>query len=118
MWSRDACYYIISVQFKMVSMRYTPSLGSFPNVAFETAPLTMALLSRPFSQGKSSSAFLFHAYIHVTLSIDHQLKTQVDFVLYVDLSPTQLGHLGTKVNAQKDDQFQQLQMAYHHNQTT
>ena len=65
-------------------MHSTPSLGSFANVAFETAPLTVALLSRPSSQGKSSSAFLFHAYLHVTLSADHQLKTQVDFLVYVD----------------------------------
>ena len=109
-------------------MSSTPSLGSFPNVAFETAPLTMALLSRPFSQGKSSSSFLFHAYIHVTLSADHQLKTQVDFLVYVDCSPVNYTArdertkvnvcLGTKVNAQKDDPFQQGLMTYHYNQTT
>ena len=60
-----------SVQFKTMSMRYkkaifgrsTPSVRSFPSVAFETVPVFVWLamaLSRPF-QGRSSSASSFHA---------------------------------------------------------
>ena len=60
-----------SVQFKMVSMRSeepiimrsTPSLRSFPNVAFETVPVDRLTDDDHLSSfhGRSSSASSFHA---------------------------------------------------------
>ena len=52
-----------SVHFKLVSMCSTPSLRSFPSVAFETVPMFILTDDGPLSsfQGTLYSASSFHA---------------------------------------------------------